>query len=114
MLGYYLTWVLSGSSISAIFLRNLVAATGIAPDFIVNVGVRSIREIVSGDQLAVVLQAYSNIVDTVMYLGIGTSIAASAFTWGLGCKDILVEKKLNAILSSDTEDGELPPPSAVE
>ena len=54
------------------------------------------------------LQQYANIVDNVMYLGIGTSIATSAFTWGLGCKDIRFEKKLNAILSSDTEGGELP------
>lgn len=95
-------------------LQQRVAAIGIAPDVIIDAGVRSIRKLVSGDQLAAVLQAYSNSVDHVMYLGIGVSVAAFAFAWGLGWKDIRVERKLNAIQSSETEDEELAPPTAAE
>ena len=73
-------------------LQQRVAEIGVTPDIIVNTGVRSIRQLVSGDQLAAVLQAYSNSVDHVMYLGIGVSVAAFTFAWGLGWKDIRVER----------------------
>ncbi|TEA12656.1 Efflux pump afoB [Colletotrichum sidae] len=78
---------------------------GPPPQVIIDAGASSIRNLVSGDQLAAVLKAFSNSVDTVMYLGIGVSIAAFAFGWGLGWKDIRVEKKLRAIKASDDKDG---------
>jgi hypothetical protein len=79
-------------------LQERLPITGIAPDAIINSGVRSVRELVpSGAPLTAVLQAYSNSADTVMYLGIAVSVAAFAFAWGLGWKDIRVARKLNAI-----------------
>jgi hypothetical protein len=86
-------------------LQERIAQIGISPDVIIDSGARSVRQLVSGDSLAAVLQAYSNSVDTVMYLGIAVSVAAFAFAWGLGWKDIRVERKLNAIQAqgSDSE-----------
>lgn len=78
-------------------LQQRAAEINVAPNIIVNAGVRSIRKLVSGNQLAAVLQAYSNSIDNVMYLGIGVSVAAWMFAWGLGFKDIRVERELNAI-----------------
>lgn len=92
-------------------LQQRVAEIGIDPDVIVNAGVRSIRNLVSGDPLAAVLQAYSNSVDKVMYLGIAVSVCAFAFGWGLGWKDIRVQRKLNAIRSSGSKEEQ---PVAVE
>jgi hypothetical protein len=94
-------------------LQQRVAAIGMTPDVIIDAGVRSIRKLVSGNQLAAVLQAYSNSVDHVMYLGISVSIAAFAFAWGLGWKDIRVERKLNAIQSPETAERERSTPTAV-
>ncbi|KAK4031349.1 efflux pump afoB [Parachaetomium inaequale] len=72
---------------------------------IINPGARSVRQLVSGERLAVVVQAYSNSVDTVMYFGIAVSVAAFAFARGLGWKDIRVEKELNGsqVQGSDVE-----------
>ena len=78
-------------------LQQRAGVIQVAPDVIINAGVRSIRRLVSGNKLAAVLQAYSQSVDDVMYLGIGVSIVAFSFAWGLGWKDIRVERKLNAI-----------------
>lgn len=88
-------------------LQQRVAVIGVGPDVIIDAGVRSIRKLVSGDQLVAVLQAYSKSVDQVMYLGIAVSVASFAFAWGLGWKDIRVERQLNAIQSSETKDGEM-------
>ncbi|KAJ3958261.1 hypothetical protein N0V92_005138 [Colletotrichum tropicale] len=85
-------------------LQERVALIGIEPDVIINAGASSVRKLVSGDQLRHTLQAYSNSVDKVMYLGVAVSIATFAFAWGLGWKDIRVEKKLKAIKSE--ADGE--------
>ena len=84
-------------------LQQRIDTLGVAPDIIINAGVRSFRKIVSGDKLAAVLQSYSNSVDHVMYLGISLSIAAFAFAWGLGWKDIRVQKKLHAISASGSK-----------
>ena len=89
-------------------LQQRIGAIGVGPDVIINAGVRSIRDLVSGSQLALVLQAYSNSVDRVMYLGIAVSVAAFAFAWGLGWKDIRVEGKLNAIQNSTAGASEKP------
>lgn len=85
-------------------LEQRIAEIGVAPDLIVNAGVRSIRQIVSGSQLTATLQAYSNSVDTVMYLGIAAAIGAFAFGCGLGLKDIRKERELHALQSSEAED----------
>ncbi|KAJ0343732.1 hypothetical protein KNSL1_010001 [Colletotrichum chrysophilum] len=85
-------------------LQERVALIGMEPDVIINAGASSVRKLVSGDQLRHTLQAYSSSVDKVMYLGVAVSIATFAFAWGLGWKDIRVEKKLKAIKSE--ADGE--------
>jgi hypothetical protein len=95
-------------------LQQRATAIGIAPDVIVGAGVRSIRQLVSGEKLALVLQAYSNSVDRVMYLGIAASVATFAFAWGLGWKDIRVERKLIALQSSEAGDGDLAIPKGVQ
>ncbi|KIW67595.1 hypothetical protein PV04_06833 [Phialophora macrospora] len=87
-------------------LQQRATAIGIAPDIIVGAGVRSIRQLVSGEKLALVLQAYSNSVDCVMYLGIAASVATFAFAWGLGWKDIRVERKLKALQPPEPGDGD--------
>ena len=60
-------------------LQQRAAKIDVAPDVIVNAGVRSVRKLVSGNELSAVLQAYSNSVDNVMYLGIGVSIGVFVF-----------------------------------
>lgn len=60
---------------------------------IIAAGARSVRQVVSGEQLAGVLQAYSTSVDRVMYLGVAIGASAFAFACGLGWKDIRVEKR---------------------
>ncbi|OTA64249.1 hypothetical protein K449DRAFT_442967 [Hypoxylon sp. EC38] len=59
-------------------LQECIEAFGVDPDVIVGSGVRSIRAIVSGDQLSATLQAYCNSIDIVMYLGIAVAVAAFA------------------------------------
>ena len=87
-------------------LEDRIGLIGLDPEVIINSGARSFRQLVSGTALAATLEAYSESIDTVMYLGIGVSVAAFAFAWGLGWKDIRVEKRLNAITqASDSEDG---------
>ena len=90
-------------------LLERIDIIGIAPDVIVGAGARSIRDLVSGDQLAALLEAYANSVDRVMYLGIATAVGAFAFAWGLGWKDIRVQKKLNLIQSTPAQDKEAAP-----
>lgn len=90
-------------------LQDRIGSIGLDPEIIINSGARSVRQLVSGDALAATLEAYSESIDTVMYLGIGVSVAAFAFAWGLGWKDIRVERKLNAITqASDSENGSSP------
>jgi len=97
-------------------LQDHVADIGMAPELIINAGIRSVRHLFErdGQPLAIVLQAYSDSVDKVMYLGIAVSIGAFAFGWGLGFRDIRVERKLIALRAEsaqeEREDGE---PAAV-
>ena len=95
-------------------LQQRVTEIGIAPDIIVNAGARSIRGLVSGSQLAAVLEAYARSVDTVMYLGIAVSVGAFAFAWGLGFTDIRVVRKLKALQKAEAEGETLPPSKPVE
>lgn len=91
-------------------LQQRAAEVGIAPEVIVNAGVRGFRRLVHGQQLTAVLQAYSYSIDRVMYLGIGVSVAAFAFAWGLGWEDIRVERNLDAMRSNKSEDKDSPTP----
>jgi hypothetical protein len=84
-------------------LQQRMTVIELEPEIIIRAGVRSIRELVSGDGLAATLQAYSNSINSVMYLGIAVSLAAFALGWGLGWKDIRKEKKLHSIRASDTD-----------
>lgn len=72
-------------------------APGVNADLILGIGARLVRQSVRDEQLASVLQAYSDSVDRVMYLGIGISVAAFSFAWGLGWKDIRVQRRLKEI-----------------
>lgn len=74
----------------------LQLAPGVDPDLIIDSGARSIRDLVSAQQLPAVLLAYCRSVDYVMYLGIAISVLSFAFAWGLGWKDIRLTKEGNA------------------
>jgi len=79
-------------------LQQQLSSIGVAPEIILNAGARGLRHVVlAEDQLAVVLKIYSDSVDNVMYLGIAVSCVAFAFAWGLGWKDIRVEKHLSTL-----------------
>ncbi|KAK0260207.1 hypothetical protein LTS09_005023 [Friedmanniomyces endolithicus] len=68
---------------------------GVAPDAVINAGARGLRQLIpDGERLAVVLQAYTDSIDNVMYVGVGVACVAFAFAWGLGFKDIRKEKEM--------------------
>ncbi|KAL4900322.1 major facilitator superfamily domain-containing protein [Aspergillus multicolor] len=69
-------------------LSQRAGQIGVSADAIVAAGVRSIKVLVSGDEVAAVLEAYANAIDKVMYLGIAVSVMAIMFSPGLGWKDI--------------------------
>lgn len=87
-------------------LQERIADIKVDPEIIIGAGAHAVRTLVSGNELTAVLQAYSNSVDHVMYLGVALSIATFAFAWGLGWKDIRVQKKLLALQSGGGRDGE--------
>ncbi|KAJ3485609.1 hypothetical protein NLG97_g6776 [Lecanicillium saksenae] len=78
-------------------LQSRIGEIGISPDKIMGAGVRSIRALVTGPQLAAVLTAYVRSIDKVMYLGVAMSCGVLLFCSGLGWKDIRKVKKLQAI-----------------
>ncbi|KAK5047142.1 hypothetical protein LTR84_007085 [Exophiala bonariae] len=78
-------------------LQERIAVIKLTPEVIIDAGAHNIRELVSGTELSAVLQAYSDSVDKVMYLGVAVSIVTFAFAWGLGWNDIRVQKKLLAL-----------------
>lgn len=74
-------------------LKPQSSKIGISPKAIVEVGARGLRKLIpGGERLDIVLQAYTDSVDNVMYVGIGVACVAFAFAWGLGFKDIRKEK----------------------
>ncbi|KAJ5826940.1 hypothetical protein N7447_003703 [Penicillium robsamsonii] len=90
-------------------LQKHITEIGVNPDVLISTGLNSIRNLVSGDKLALALECYTKAINHVMYLGIGVSIATFAFGWGLGWVDIRKVKKLQAIqedalTASKTED----------
>lgn len=105
-------WLVAANSIFSNGLRqqlqNRFAEIGVDPDLVLSAGVNGIREFVQGDRLAAALECYTEAISHVMYLGVGVSIATFCFAWGLGWKDIRVEKKLQAIKSETSKPGSLP------
>lgn len=97
-------WLVAANSIFSNGLRQQLqdhyAEIGVDPDLVLSAGVKTIRELVQGDRLAAALECYTEAVSHVMYLGVGVSVATFVFAWGLGWKDIRVEKKMHAIKSS--------------
>ncbi|KAK2762622.1 hypothetical protein FQN54_000795 [Arachnomyces sp. PD_36] len=87
-------------------LLQRAAEISLSPDIIVDAGVRSIRNLVSGSQLIAVLTAYAESIDRVMYLGIGVSAAVLVFSPGLGWKDIRKTKDLLTFTSDSSGSGE--------
>lgn len=79
---------------------------GISPSIMIDAGVRSIRDLVSGTQLTAALTAYAKSIDHVMYLGIAVSIGVLIFAPGLGWKDIRKVKELQAISEEASGGGE--------
>ncbi|KAI1834733.1 hypothetical protein DTO006G1_3439 [Penicillium roqueforti] len=61
-------------------LQKRAAQISVSPDAIINTGVRSIRGLVSGSELAAVLAAYAKSIDKVMYLGIAVSVAVACLS----------------------------------
>ena len=77
-------------------LRPQSSKIGIAPDVVVDAGARGLRQLIpDGERLAIVLRAYTDSIDNVMYVGVGVACVAFAFAWGLGFKDIRREKTMN-------------------
>lgn len=93
-------------------LQQRTADIGQSPDVIINAGVRSVRDLVSGSQLTAVLAAYAKSIDHVMYLGIAVSIAVLVFAPGLGWKDIRKVKNLQNITEETPYEGGKGPGSA--
>ncbi|KAJ5309203.1 Major facilitator superfamily domain general substrate transporter [Penicillium antarcticum] len=87
-------------------LQKRVAQISVSPDTIINVGVRSIRDLVSGSELTAVLAAYAKSIDKVMYLGIAVSIAVLVFSPGLGWKDIRKVKELQVLTNKSPNSGD--------
>ncbi|KAL2842534.1 major facilitator superfamily domain-containing protein [Aspergillus pseudoustus] len=86
-------------------LQQRAAQIGVSPEAIVAAGVRSIRDLVAGSELAAVLAAYAKSIDHVMYLGIAVSAAVLVFCPGLGWKDIRKTKDL-LVLTNESPDEE--------
>ncbi|KAJ5187781.1 Major facilitator superfamily domain general substrate transporter [Penicillium cf. viridicatum] len=86
-------------------LQKRATQISVSPDAIINAGVRSIRDMMSGSELTAVLEAYAKSIDKVMYLGIAVSIAVLAFSPGLGWKDIR-KAKLQVIIDKSPDGGD--------
>lgn len=63
-------------------------APGVNPESLLAAGASGVRNILSTDQLAGVLKAYSISVDRVFYLAVGFSAVLFCASWGMGWKDI--------------------------
>lgn len=63
-------------------------APGVSADAILAGGARMVRQLATPQQLSGVVLAYSQAIDSVMYLGIALGGCAFLCAWGLGWKDI--------------------------
>jgi hypothetical protein len=87
-------------------LQKRAAQISVSPDTIINVGVRSIRDLASGSELTAVLAAYAKSIEKVMYLGIAVSVAVLVFSPGLGWKDIRKVKELQVLIIKSPHSGD--------
>ena len=87
---------------SSLRQQILKDAPGVNADLIIAAGARSIRKVVTGQQLKGVLQAYSTAIDKVMYLGAGIAAAAFIFAWGLEWKDIRKQSQQGNTVAKDS------------
>lgn len=101
-------FLIAAQSIFSNSLRNQIAAKipGIDPKLILTVGARSVRDIVSGEQLIEVLKAYNTAINGVMYLGAGIGVMSLVCAPWLGWKDIRVAKKKKEDKEEDEGAGE--------
>ncbi|KAH8655792.1 putative MFS transporter [Xylariales sp. PMI_506] len=83
-------WLAAAESIFSNGLRELILqdAPGVNPELIIVAGARSFRQLVTGNSLIGVVQAYATSIERVMFLGIAVSGMSFVFAWGLGWKDI--------------------------
>ncbi|KAL4940244.1 hypothetical protein BDV06DRAFT_230479 [Aspergillus oleicola] len=89
-------------------LRDLLTEhlPGANVEAIIAVGARSVRNIVSGDQLAIVLDDYMTAIQRVFYLGVGVGGAAFVCCWGLGWNNIKHKKEEQERIGSETDQAE--------
>ncbi|KAI0007094.1 hypothetical protein F4779DRAFT_643495 [Xylariaceae sp. FL0662B] len=87
-------FLIVAQTIFASSLRERVPldAPGVNPELVISAGARSLCQLIPSNLLPGVLQAYSNSVDRVMFLGIGLGAASVLFAWGLGWRDIREKK----------------------
>lgn len=59
---------------------------------ILKAGARGVRDVVSGDDLLIALQAYSDAIDRVFYVALVAGIGIFLSAWGMGWHDISKKK----------------------
>lgn len=59
---------------------------------IIAAGASGIRNVAFGDDLAIVLQAYSDSIDNVFYVGLAVSLSLFVTGWGMGWHDVRTKK----------------------
>jgi hypothetical protein len=75
-------------------LKTLIPeyAPSVDPQIVINAGATGFRSAIQGAELAGVLVAYAKSVDRVFYLTAGMAVAAFAFGWFMGFKDVRRKK----------------------
>lgn len=68
-------------------------APNVSAETIIDAGARSVRDVVSTEELPGVLRAYNQAIQHVFYLAAAASVAAFASSWGMGLKNIKANKK---------------------
>ncbi|KAK1759802.1 MFS general substrate transporter [Echria macrotheca] len=88
-------WLVVAQTIFTSTLRDDVARLlpNINPDVVIGAGARSLRLLFQGAELHAVLEAYNTSISRTMYLGVALSVVSFFFSWGLGWKDVRIEKK---------------------
>lgn len=61
-------------------------------DEIVAAGANGIRNVAFGDDLTIVLQAYSDSIDKVFYVALAASLGLFVTGWGMGWNDVRTKK----------------------
>lgn len=63
-------------------------APSVDPKAVIAAGATGFRNLISGNDLANVLVAYSKSADRVFYLAVGAAVGSFIFAWGMGWHDI--------------------------